>query len=555
MTDSLHDFGELRDLLDALCEETITAAQMSRLEELVLAHPEAEAYYIQCVSLHADLARHFAALPGRTEESLLGHIAAGQPPPDTSAAAPASRPARGSLVSLSSRRLVAAGLAAVLLAALTLPWHGTSELPTPPRESVSESIDASVAVFLRAHAAEWEEADPPLRRGAPLSPGRLRLKSGVAQIEFYSGATVILEGPADFRLVSSREAYCALGKLRVIVPPQARGFTVGSPRLDVVDRGTEFGLRVSGDRTEVHVFQGSVALYDAGSGRSASGRRELKAGRGLRLDGPASRPIESDPGAFLTAQKLAGLIDDDVRARQREWAAASDELRRDPTLEVYYPFQAEPPWSRTLLDQADGRRQPHDGAIIGGLWGIGRWPGKQGLEFKRLSDRVRFHVPGEFDALTLAAWVRVDALPNRYNPLMMTDGWDDSAPHWYIRDEGWICLGVQGPDQRGGVNYNTPKVFLRERLGQWVHLAVVYDRKAGEVAHYVDGRAVKRDRLKLDRPLRIGDAELGNWNAASYPDRYPVRFFTGCMDEFMLFSRPLSDDEVRQRYDEGRPPL
>ena len=36
------DLAELRALLDALCEESITPEQVGRLEELVLAHPEAE---------------------------------------------------------------------------------------------------------------------------------------------------------------------------------------------------------------------------------------------------------------------------------------------------------------------------------------------------------------------------------------------------------------------------------------------------------------------------------------------------------------------------------
>ena len=47
---------ELQRLLDALCEEAITATQMSRLEELLLAHPEAEAFYVRYVGMYADLA-------------------------------------------------------------------------------------------------------------------------------------------------------------------------------------------------------------------------------------------------------------------------------------------------------------------------------------------------------------------------------------------------------------------------------------------------------------------------------------------------------------------
>jgi len=55
--------AELRPLLDALCEQSITAAQLARLEELVLNHPEAEAFYIQFMSFQADLIGHITGLP------------------------------------------------------------------------------------------------------------------------------------------------------------------------------------------------------------------------------------------------------------------------------------------------------------------------------------------------------------------------------------------------------------------------------------------------------------------------------------------------------------
>src|SRR5205807_2400300 len=141
------------------------------------------------------------------------------------------------------------------------------------------------------------------------------------------------------------------------------------------------------------------------------------------------------------------------------------------------------------------------GAIVGCAWAEGRWPGRQGLEFKRVSDRVRVHVPGEFDALTLAAWVRVDALPNRYSSLLMTDGWEGGSPHWHIREDGKISLGVQGVGGATAAHYFTGVVFTPDRVGQWSHLAVVYDRRGGLVTHYLDGRPVKQTPIKLDVPL------------------------------------------------------
>jgi hypothetical protein len=185
----------------------------------------------------------------------------------------------------------------------------------------------------------------------------------------------------------------------------------------------------------------------------------------------------------------------------------------------------------------------------------GRWPGRQGLEFKRVSDRVRVTVPGEYESITMAAWVRVDALSNRFNSLFMTDGWEEGAPHWHIGNNGKIELGVQGGKAKGNYHYLTPEVFTPDRVGDWVHLAVVYDGAEGLITHYMDGRLVTEEVAKFETKLRFGDAELGNWNTGKRTnERSPVRYFNGCIDEFLLFSRPLGAVEVEKLSTQGRPP-
>ncbi len=559
MIPPIPELAELQSLLDALCEESITPEQVRRLEELVRTQPAAEAYYVQYMSFYADLIGYLGVLPAATAGALRERVAAAQPEAEVAS------PARGLAVhqarpaSRRSRRwfwapLGLSGLAAGVLLVWTLwlrPHHSAMQ-----SNAVPEAVDHTVAVLLQAPEAVWENTDQPLRAGNPLAPGWLRLKSGFAHIEFYNGATVILEGPAEFKLISRTEAYCARGKLRALVPPQAVGFRIGSPKLDLVDRGTEFGLQVGAeDKTEVHVFKGKVELHDPGSDQGPP-RREMTTGQGVCLEGPGMvRPIALNPTAFLTAQDLARRLEQERDRRQRAWLAASAALRQDPDLRVYYPFEADHPWSRMLLDQAQGRRQPQDGAIVGCSWVSGRWPGKQGLEFKRVSDRVRFRVPGTFDSLTLMAWVRVDGLPNRNNSLMMADGWGVGGVHWQIGDNGTLILGIKAPGKMRNGHYHAPGVMTRDRFGQWLHLAVVYDRDGGRVTHYVDGRAVAKQRTLFDVPLRIGDAELGNWNIAPRLSSQPIRYFSGCMDEFMLFSRALSAQEIATFYQEGRPPL
>jgi hypothetical protein len=53
-------------------------------------------------------------------------------------------------------------------------------------------------------------------------------------------------------------------------------------------------------------------------------------------------------------------------------------------------------------------------------------------------------------------------------------------------------------------------------------------------------------------PLRLGNAEIGNWNISAYHNRQPIRSLSGCVDEFLLFSRALRDQEIEQLYTHGR---
>ncbi len=89
--------------------------------------------------------------------------------------------------------------------------------------------------------------------------GLLKLKSGIAEIGFNSGAQVVLEGPSAISLQTSNRAFLEYGKLTADVPPQASGFAVNTPRLNIVDIGTRFGVSVDQDgNSELHVMEGEV---------------------------------------------------------------------------------------------------------------------------------------------------------------------------------------------------------------------------------------------------------------------------------------------------------
>ena len=410
----------------------------------------------------------------------------------------------------------------------------------------------AVAMLNRVVDAQWSESSEAPRLGAPLEPGWLRLKSGLAQIVFYSGARVVIEGPAEFQIVSPSEASCRGGKLTTEVPPQAHGFHVSTPQMNVTDFGTAFGLDVKERWTELHVFKGSVEFQPA----DGAAKQNLKEGAGAVAEssGPA-RLISANPTAFASLFDLQMKSSAAEVRRHEQWRAASSRLDEDPSLLVHFDFEQMDLADWRLPNTSKRKNTAPDATIVGCQWVEGRWPDKHALEFRGVSDRVRLSVPGEFESLTVAVWVRVQGLDRQFNSLFMSDGFEPGTLHWLIRKDGVFGLTAIGA---GSGNYQicaSPPVLALDQFGIWLHLAVVLDGNAKRVVQYVNGLPVSEKALKINPPFRIGAAELGNWNASGFPDNDPslIRNFSGAMDEFCLFSRALNGDEIRALHSAGKP--
>ena len=181
--------------------------------------------------------------------------------------------------------------AAVAIAAI-VSWKGL--LPRKAERPVN------IAMLTRAADAVWADAASAPPSGRALRAGWLRLKSGVVEVEFSRGARAVIEGPAEFQLVSGNEGNLRFGKLWARVPPSAHGFRVSAPGFTAVDLGTEFGCKVlQGGPAEVHVFEGAVQVRDA-----AAETRQMRANEGVEFIGAAAREIPAQRSAFLGADQL-----------------------------------------------------------------------------------------------------------------------------------------------------------------------------------------------------------------------------------------------------------
>ncbi len=526
------------EVVGALCHGTATEEQVQALHALLVRDPAARDEYLLRVELHARLASA-PDLFTRAEEALVATEACEVRPVKPRLPRPVAAPSR-------PRRRptwqVALAASVVFLLAIGLVWQVTGWRKPGSRRAV--------AMLNRAVNARWHPADRVPRLGAPLEPGRLRLQSGLAQVVFYNGARVVIEGPAELQLVSSSEAVCQAGKLTAEVPPQARGFRVTSPKLDVTDLGTSFGLNVTGDRAEVHVFSGLVEFRTAGSTN-----RNLAEGRAAVVTGPGVPTLTvADRAEFASLFELQSRSVAADAARYDQWREANRRWNRDDSLRVHLDFEQGSAGDWRLPNAGRWSDRIPDAAIVGCQWLEGRWATKPALEFRGVSDRIRLNIPGEAEAVTLAAWVRVQGLDRQINSLFMADGFVTGTLHWVIRHDGVLGLTVVAP--RGGHQILvSPPVMTVEQFGIWTHLAVVLDGATHRATHYVNGQPVSRHEVRQGPPYRLGASEVGNWNPVGFPgdDPFLIRNFSGALDEFCLFGRALTDTEIRNLFADGKP--
>ena len=525
---------EFDEAVAALCHGTASDEQARALNELLRGNATARDEYILRAELHSRLASEPDLFPQANEEKVTS--------PENILPIQAPRGTR----TRKTRWILALAACVALLAT---GWWALRFSHSSERKGATSK---AVAMLNRVVDAQWNQRDETPRLGAPLEPGWVRLKSGLAQIVFYSGARVVIEGPTELQIISSSEASCRSGRLTAEVPSQARGFRIRTPQMNVTDLGTAFGLDVKARRTELHVFKGGVEFQSTAS----TTKQNLKEGAGTVIESSrAPQLIAANPAAFASLFDLQAKCSVAEALRYDQWRAASRRLSQDPSLLVHFDFdQAEPAGWR--LHNASSRSNiAPDATIVGCQWIEGRWPDKQALEFRGVSDRVRLSVPGEYESLTLAAWVRVQGLDRQFNSLFMCDGFEAGTLHWLIRKDGVLGLTIAGPASGKHQIIASPPALKLDEFGMWVHLAVVLDGRSKSVVHYVNGLPVNENVLKKNPPFHIGAAELGNWNASGFPDNDPslIRNFSGAMDEFCLFSRALNADEIRALYSEGKP--
>ena len=159
---------------------------------------------------------------------------------------------------------------------------------------VTTPITPAVATLFSADNAAWEGPNAPEVGGA-MAATPLRLTQGFVQVQFASGAMLRIWGPASFKIENAGEAFLDAGRLRADVPAEARGFSVRTPALTVVDLGTIFGVDLSDSNgNTVHVIKGTVEIS-----RNGTATEQLHAGEASPSTARELRVISTlNPGSL-----------------------------------------------------------------------------------------------------------------------------------------------------------------------------------------------------------------------------------------------------------------
>lgn len=290
-------------LFEAVLSSTATAQEQQMVETLLREDQQALERYVEFTHQDVELRHAFRIRlidPGISVEA---DCACGLPPEGISPPRASCSTVPQAVVRRSGRwfahwrrsALVVAAAATTLAASVGIylqmrPSAEAVASPTNPNLLVAPVVFATVppapvATLSMHKEAEWRDQE--LKDGQSLSEGdRIDLISGEAHISMGAGAEISIKAPCALTFVAADRIQLEVGEAVIHVAEWAKGFTVETPAMEVVDLGTTFTVSASPDASaETNVLQGQVRVSPRH--HTADGRRSVlvSEGKGFRIDG------------------------------------------------------------------------------------------------------------------------------------------------------------------------------------------------------------------------------------------------------------------------------
>jgi uncharacterized protein (TIGR04206 family) len=517
---------ELNELCNAVIDDTLTDAQRARLSAWLSASADAREYYVRALGQSASL--HSYASETHAE------------------AMPRPKPVR-----VQGRMVWLGGLLAVAAAVAVIFWVGS---PSAPIEAAA--VASKSAVFVARLSASKEIAwagGASFQPGALLRKGQhLDLAAGYAEVTFDSGARVVLEGPTSFVINSAWDSTLRKGTLKASVPPQAIGFRVSNPSVEVTDLGTEFTMIADASgATDVLVLKGEVEAAPRVSADSDT--ILLRERESRRFEATGVSEVSDSAEKFARFDQPHPLERFTADFHYAHWSF--DESAGNFVGRYHGPDVLDLP--ATLA----GAPVDVTGTVTTGQW-------RQAIRFDgTMQAQTRFPGLSDLSAHTVSFWVRVPEDAPLSDAYAMV-AWRAGTPKLAYRPvhiswnrnptEG--ALGALRTDFSGGCALGTTSL----RDGRWHHVAVVITPSEDsaipvQVRQYVDGRLESSAIIpgKVRGPAATANHALNDlvWLGCRLGASGPRQErFRGEIDELYIADRALAPQEIVQVMADNRVP-
>ena len=522
MSDSQNQQREFERLLSQMSDGRLGAEDVRQLGNLLAMDAALRRQYLDYCQMHALL---------RSEHGLLTSwsAAAGQHEDDQ-----AGSSGRGWLSRRRPLRLAAAAIFVAVAVGVTLL---NAERPQAPYRGAETAVLSRAVGAQFAYGVNGESAPA---EGMHLRQGVYELLNGLVELEYRSGAVLVLRAPATFDLVDEACVRLEDGQLAAHVPKAAIGFRIETPGATVIDMGTDFAVQaVKEKESEVHVFIGEVLVDLHGEkGRTADVLR-LVTGEAARVDYFTGMPsgIDLDEQQFLRS----------LREDKNSYAQAV--LALDPA--VYYGMEPTGDGTRLLDSSPRGADATiHLGRATAPVWTSGRVGAALALggPAQGTYAAASQYPQAEGDAVTVVAWIYARSRPR----------WASIAKNWAggSEDRGQFHFGLYddaGELEVHMVDDGGKEVVARDKLplplNTWHHVAFVAD--GTELRLYRNGRLVDSQPYRtLHRDPRIKALAIGTKLnlAGDAPEEHDFNMWDGRLDELAIFNHALTDEQLLKLY-------
>ena len=189
-------------------------------------------------------------------------------------------------------------------------------------------------------------------------------------------------------------------------------------------------------------------------------------------------------------------------------------------------------------DAKDISGNGNDGKLQGGKFVDGQF-GKA-IELNGKSDWIVVPKMGEFEEISILAWVNVTGRLSSWRVIYNADGWKVGDIHHQLHPNNKVEFSIHS--NPGGNDQFSDFLFGQDNIG-WTHLATIYSAKQKKIWFYVNGELdVETDWGGNPGVIDVG--RIGSWSGGG-------REWEGMFDEVIFFSTALDQPDVKKLVDDG----